>query len=786
MMIAGRLSGQEHRFSVLDSVEMTHFSDPSDRAHDAIPKTAPNGRYFVVVTSRAVIDSDQIESTLWLFDNVAVREFVRSRGTVRPVPRVLTRVRGIPPGGINSYFPVIAEVRWAADSGTVYFIGYTSTAPRRLCDVSIGTGKVHILSRSDLDVVLYSASDGVVAYTATRQIDVGRNKSQRPSIAAFAVTGMSIPEILFPELAREDRRQVHQLWFSRKGLSRQVYSSSQLAQPDADHYWDVLALSPGAKTAVELAPVDQVPSSWHDYIPAPGFEDWRMAHLLHNDPSDYSRPSQYVSVDLDSGKVVPLIDAPFARVLAYQDPAGAVWGPNGKRLLLTGTFLPLDHANAAEVLQRLHPCAVASLDLAGHKTRCIVYSRDSLSPTKDNPTPLRLTKASFGTTDDEVIIRLVWHDERSQVEWYRFSDGKWGLDRSSMNRRPTEGSSANVVERTSSALSINIRQSVNAPPVLWATDMATGKSREIWNPNPQLSSISYGKVSVYHWKDSTGYDWTGGLVLPVDYLPGRRYPLVIQTHGFQDFEFVTDGAYTTGMAARPLASAGVIVLQVLANLTHLGQLREVIDNVAGFESAVDRLAQDGLIDPKRVGIVGFSRTCWYVERALIDDPDRFAAGSIVDGINQGYMQEMLFEPGWRTSEARKLYGAKPFGQGLRQWFELAPSFHLDRVHTPLMITAITPLSILEEWEIYSSLYQQHKPVDLIYIPKGQHILQRPSERVASQQVTVDWFRFWLQDYEDPDPSKHLQYIRWRGIRDMQQANGVKGAQGPTIRSVPHN
>jgi len=34
----------------------------------------------------------------------------------------------------------------------------------------------------------------------------------------------------------------------------------------------------------------------------------------------------------------------------------------------------------------------------------------------------------------------------------------------------------------------------------------------------------------------------------------------------------------------------------------------------------------------------------------------------------------------------------------------------------------------------------------------------------------DCFRFWLQDYEDPDPAKAEQYARWRELRKLHEAN----------------
>ena len=103
---------------------------------------------------------------------------------------------------------------------------------------------------------------------------------------------------------------------------------------------------------------------------------------------------------------------------------------------------------------------------------------------------------------------------------------------------------------------------------------------------------------------------------------------IIQTHEFLDSFFMTDGLFPTGMAARPLASQGIMVPQMKANAEHVGMLREASDNVLGYGSAIEHLASDGLVDPKRVGIVGFSRPCWHVESALIEKPGLFAAASI--------------------------------------------------------------------------------------------------------------------------------------------------------------
>jgi hypothetical protein len=35
---------------------------------------------------------------------------------------------------------------------------------------------------------------------------------------------------------------------------------------------------------------------------------------------------------------------------------------------------------------------------------------------------------------------------------------------------------------------------------------------------------------------------------------------------------------------------------------------------------------------------------------------------------------------------------------------------------------------------------------------------------------LDWFRFWLTNEEDPDPTKATQYIRWGELRKLKQEN----------------
>jgi hypothetical protein len=112
-----------------------------------------------------------------------------------------------------------------------------------------------------------------------------------------------------------------------------------------------------------------------------------------------------------------------------------------------------------------------------------------------------------------------------------------------------------------------------------------------------------------------------------------------------------------------------------------------------------------------------------------------------------------------------MIGSEPFGSGLAEWVKASPDFHLDRVTTPLRVVATRGAGVVEMWEPYALLEAMHKPVDLVVLNTREHVLADPAMRLVAQGGNIDWFRFWLQGYEDPDSAKREQYARWRRLRD---------------------
>lgn len=747
------LAQAHRRFTVQDSIEMARFG-----RYRGEPVFSPDRKHFAVITSRGILRSNEIESTLWIFRSEEVQDYLTGAAK-QPTPKAAARVVAVPQQQyLDSYGAVITDLRWLPDSKGLLFLAQKPDGRRELRQVTLASRTVRSIAAGDNDVLQFHSSNGVVLFSAQpKEVGVREKVS-----ASKVITGMSLTKILFPSTSGAQRPG--ELWFSRSGAPRRLMEPStgkviRIARRPGSQ--SVMALSPDGRAAVILLSSTVIPKEWESYTPV--FEYLRLDSNNSNS-ADIFWPAQYASIDLSSGKVRVLVDAPNAWSLGSADQNQAVWSSDGKKILVTNTYLPLSTAGMSEQSIRAHHCAAAVIELSTHTTECIVLA--------DYPRANRhLEEASFGRDHNEVVLQF-WNSGNVVTrEEYVCKERAW----TAVKVVTVASSEAEIRERELAPFAIKIKQDLNTPPALWAKakDLNSAE-KKIWDPNPQLSGLDLGDASEFHWKDASGYAWVGGLVKPPGYTPGKRYPLVIQTHGFQANEFMSDGAFTTSFAARPLAAAGIVVLQVPTRHDHQVTEAEAPDQVEGFRSAVERLTADGIVDAGKVGIIGFSRTCYYVETALVTHPELFVAATITDGVDESYMQYLLFGAGQQLlAETAQIYGGPPFGAGLQRWIERAPGFHLDRVRAPLRIEAIKPASVLSEWEIYASLLMQKKPVDFIYFPDGQHILQKPLERLASQQGNVDWYRFWLKGEEDSDPAKTEQYTRWRELRKLRQQNETK-------------
>jgi hypothetical protein len=765
-------------FTVQDLIEISYFIDGTEETNIVGRGTyppggaiiAPDQKHFLLITQRGVLATNKLEATLWVVDREAITAFVSKRDIAKPALRQVARLSA------RSSTPVISSVRWLEDSNRIAFLGKSDSSCQQLFIANLYTGSVSVITDQSAYVTAYDIRDETVVYTTLDP------RTTSPAEQVVDVTGRNLYSLLFrkgPEQPEELDEGVLRtipsvLHVQRNG--RELPTHFLFNGKPLRLFMPTLALSPNGRLLVTVAPPSDVPLGWKSFQPAVKTSFLYLNPENKNSLSDENpfKASQYVVVNLQDGSASAIIDAPAGRGLGYyRAPTKGVWFSDSRRVILSNTFLPLNTARGEEdKVQRADAPSIAVFDFATHTVQSIAYlsqppSRpDSIDVIREVSLAKLEHSVSFGyakLSGDQAGIRL--------RETYDLETGVWR--KVSQRNMSTLGESTPDVE-------LSVTQDLDQPPVLSGCLRGSTNSSTVWDPNPQLRKISIGKTFIYHWKDKYGHKWSGILALPPNYDPKVRYPMVIQTYGYERNKFFADGAYTTGYGGRALAAKGIIVLQSDEAMAHMGTPQEGPDQIAIFESAINQLSTDGLVDPRRVGIIGFSRTCFHVLYSMTHRPELFAAASITDGLNFGYLQYVLFTDYFNYQELFEgVNGGVPFGQGLKTWGSSAPEFNLDKIKTPLMISALEKGELIWEWETYSGLRKLNKPVDMWWLrmENATHILTQPDQRYTFQQLAVDWFSFWLKGEEDTDSTKAAEYARWRELRQLSK--GRQRAEGHT-------
>jgi len=425
--------------------------------------------------------------------------------------------------------------------------------------------------------------------------------------------------------------------------------------------------------------------------------------------------AQHLLIDIQKRSVIPLLDAP----MRVGESPREVWASDSKSVFVTATYLPLNVPDLAERKAR---------ERNGYDVQVKVPSRQ------------------YREVPREEFPRGAVHPSTQ----------------------------------------VKIEDDINTRSKVYVYEAGLKTKAMLLDLNPQFEDLDFGNVETIRWMTSGGQEYVGGIYLPPNYTPERLYPLVIQTHGYHPDAFTMDGIgeWSSGYAARFLAAKGFVVLQsggptkrdvAPSDGRQTSTQAQKHTEVAAYEGVIDYLDRRHLIDRRRVGIMGFSRTVCYVGYALTHSEYNFAAAILVDGIDCGYFQ-YLTEGGGNPDEENLNGGSPPWGAGLTTWMEEAPGFSLDKVHTPVRLEAhgkgYGDESLLEQWEWFSGLRTLGKAVDFILLPDADHLLVRPWDRMVSQQGAVDWFSFWLKGEEDPDPAKADQYARWRELRNLHQGQAA--------------
>jgi dipeptidyl aminopeptidase/acylaminoacyl peptidase len=305
-----------------------------------------------------------------------------------------------------------------------------------------------------------------------------------------------------------------------------------------------------------------------------------------------------------------------------------------------------------------------------------------------------------------------------------------------------------------------IKSSFSEPPEIWyARDVAAECAAPADNPNAcyefqQLSHFNEGLQR--SWGESVSLRWTnngfhiqGWLMLPRDYDPAKKYPLIVEVHGGPAAAVEPRWSTDEPLSPAVFSDLGYFVLRpnprgsfgqgeafTQANRRDFGygDLRDIL---AGVDTVLARYP----VDPNRIGITGWSYG-GFMTMFAVTQTHRFRAGMAGAGISDwlSYYGENSIDQ-WMIP----YFGASVYDDPAAYAKSSAINF-IKNVTTPTLIVVGDrdgECPAPQSFEFWHALRDLHVPTELVVYPNEGHGLDDPAHRRDVLQRTVDWFAQYM-------------------------------------------
>ena len=341
---------------------------------------------------------------------------------------------------------------------------------------------------------------------------------------------------------------------------------------------------------------------------------------------------------------------------------------------------------------------------------------------------------SFSNRTDQ-IIGTVYEDERTRIYWqdkalkkdYDFIKKKLG-DREISFNSATADETKFIVSTFSDV----------DPGTVWLFDRKTRNLATLYQVREKLDRKSLAPMKPIRFKSSDGLEIPAYLTLPKG-VEAKNLPMVVVPHGGP---WARD-SWGYHSYAQFLANRGYAVLQpnFRASTGYGKKFLNAGNNEWGQKMqdditwGVKYLIDQGIADPKRVGILGGSYGGYATLAGVTFTPDLYAAAvAIVAPSNLQTLLESV-PPYWEAARTifYKRMGDPNTPEGLEQMKRQSPLTYADRIKTPLMVVqgANDPrVNKRESDQIVIALRDRGYAVEYILAPDEGHGFARPVNNMA--------------------------------------------------------
>jgi dipeptidyl aminopeptidase/acylaminoacyl peptidase len=292
------------------------------------------------------------------------------------------------------------------------------------------------------------------------------------------------------------------------------------------------------------------------------------------------------------------------------------------------------------------------------------------------------------------------------------------------------------------------------PSELYFKETADAPPQRLTDFNGHIAALELGRQEPIRWRGPDGFDLDGIVTYPPGHQPGRPFPLVLLIHGGPR------GASVTSFSARAqwLASHGWTVFEPnyrgSSNLGNAAQAAIWNDAGAGpgrdVMSGVDLLIKQGVADPAKMAVSGWSYGGYMTTWLLGNYPDRWRSGvagaAVTDHLDQYAFSDI-------HAAVATYYGGSPFTDAKRMqaYRDQAPITYAPKIKAPTLVLCDTGdqrVPITESYLLYHVLRDNGVKTQFIAYPVAGHF---PADPIHQRDVDRRWAA-WIQEHFDARPT----------------------------------
>jgi len=294
---------------------------------------------------------------------------------------------------------------------------------------------------------------------------------------------------------------------------------------------------------------------------------------------------------------------------------------------------------------------------------------------------------------------------------------------------------------------------------LYVSPVSHFSPRQLTDMTAQVKGWDLGTTELVAWKSQDGAPIEGVLHKPSGYDPSKKYPLLVMIHGgptgvSQPTLFASGYAYPVpiflaegALVLEPnyRGSAGYGLAFRALNVRNLG-----VGDMWDVMSGVDSLIAKGMVDPSRLGSMGWSEG-GYISAFLTTHTDRFKAISVGAGISDWMTYYVNTDI---TPFTRQYLHATPWDDPAI-YAQTSPITTIKQAKTPTLIQQGSNdkrVPVPNSYELYRGLQDEGVPSRLIFYMGFGHGVNKPKARRALLESNLDWFNHYIWGQEFPKDS----------------------------------